>query len=97
LSDGTEIELVKDGKSKQVTFQNREDFIQLVIQTRLYEAKTQIRWLREGLAQMIPDSCLSLMRWFELEKLVCGSPEVDIEFLKDNTNYSVSLTAIVLY
>eukprot|EP01016_Furgasonia_blochmanni_P046718 TRINITY_DN6774_c0_g1_i7.p1 TRINITY_DN6774_c0_g1~~TRINITY_DN6774_c0_g1_i7.p1 ORF type:complete len:363 (-),score=64.52 TRINITY_DN6774_c0_g1_i7:92-1087(-) len=87
LSDGTEVELVAGGKDKQVTFHNRDDFIKLVIETRLNESKTQISWIREGLLQIVPEGALSLLQWTDLERLICGYPDIDPELLKKYTNY----------
>jgi E3 ubiquitin-protein ligase HERC2 len=41
-----------------------------------------------GLSQIIPTKSLLLFTWNELEKYVCGEPEIDVELLKSCTNYS---------
>ena len=37
---------------------------------------------------MIPVGLLKLLSWNELEMLVCGKPILDIELLKENTQYN---------
>ena len=34
----------------------------------------------------------SLFQWYELETLVCGSPDVDVEVLRKHTTYRAGLT-----
>ncbi len=42
----------------------------------------QIEWLREGLLSVIPKAVLDLLTWQELEKRICGDPEVTVEALR---------------
>lgn len=49
LSDGTEVELVKGGKNKLVTFDLRFEYCQLVEEVRLQEFKKQSEALRQGI------------------------------------------------
>ena len=39
---------------------------------------------------MIPDNILSLVTYNELEELACGTPTLDVEILKQNTEYQVN-------
>jgi hypothetical protein len=39
------------------------------------------------LCGVIPQQVLSFLNWQELELTVCGKPEVDLELLKQNTDY----------
>jgi len=43
--------------------------------------------MRAGLFSVIPEQLLGFMTWEELERRVCGSPEVDISSLKRHTQY----------
>ena len=42
----------------------------------------QIEWMRRGLLSVIPQAVLDLLTWQELEKRVCGDPEITVEALK---------------
>jgi len=93
LSDNSEVELKKDGKSFTVTYENRKEFQDLSIKMRLDEANKQIKAIRKGLNAVVPLRMLSLFSWHDLEELVCGNPVVDIEILRRHTKYSGSLSA----
>lgn len=87
LSDGRVVELKTGGKDESVTFENREEFIKLVIQARLSESDQQIRAMKKGLDAVVPANLLSLFSWYDLEVMVCGNPEIDVEVLRKHTIY----------
>lgn len=43
--------------------------------------------VRAGLETQIPSTALELMRWDELETMVCGNPQIDIDLLQSATEY----------
>jgi hypothetical protein len=45
-------------------------------------------WARGAWGQVIPVSALSLWTEFEVERLVCGRPTIDIDMLRRHTEYS---------
>lgn len=47
----------------------------------------QIKALQKGLLATIPVDILGLWAWQELEELVCGSSDIDIGRLQNNTQY----------
>lgn len=49
LSDGSEVELIEDGKNIEVTFANRIKYCELVEKIRLDESKVQVAAIRSGL------------------------------------------------
>jgi len=63
LSDGSPVELCQGGKFKQVTQENLEEYRQLVINTRLNEAKLQMQSILEGVELVIPIEILKLLSW----------------------------------
>lgn len=93
LSNGKRVELVEGGAKKPVTFANRKQFVDLVIQTRLRESDAQTRAMRKGFNDVVPLGMLSLFSWREVERLVCGSQNVDIDALKRHTTYNGGLSA----
>ena len=61
--------------------------MELVKKYRLTEFTTQIEALRRGLATIVPIQLLPLFSWQQLELMVCGKREIDIDLLKANTQY----------
>jgi len=87
LSDGSKVELIEGGSTIDVTFENRLQYVELVVQKRLSESRAQIQAIKRGLSQIIPVGVLSLFAWSEVEAVVCGKPEVDVEQLRKHTKY----------
>ncbi|XP_049602733.1 E3 ubiquitin-protein ligase HECTD3 isoform X1 [Syngnathus scovelli] len=87
LSDGQMVELVPGGGNVAVRYEDRRDFIRLVQKARLEESKQQIMALQAGLLKVVPQAVLDLLTWQEVEKKVCGDPEISVEALKRLTCY----------
>src|SRR5262249_46389222 len=87
LSNVEEVELVPGGKSISVNIDNAKEYVKKVVDQRFREFHSQIDHIRAGLHTVIPVDLLSLLTWKELELIVCGEPEVSIEFLKSKTSY----------
>jgi hypothetical protein len=80
------IELKSDGANCMVTNRNVDEYIQLQMRYRLLErVKEQIKALLVGFYDVIPEALLSVFDFQELELLLCGLPEIDIEDWKRNT------------
>jgi len=83
------IELKSDGANCMVTNRNVDEYIQLQMRYRLLErVKEQIKALLVGFYDVIPEALLSVFDFQELELLLCGLPEIDIEDWKRNTEYT---------
>ncbi|PRP87156.1 putative HECT E3 ubiquitin ligase [Planoprotostelium fungivorum] len=87
-TDGREVELIPSGSEVKVTWENREKFIQLLSEYKMREFEEQMKAMRRGLATIVPQSLMSLFTWNELELSVCGKREVNLQLLRENTNYS---------
>jgi len=57
--------------------------------SRLHEFDAAVAAVREGLACVVPVPLFSLFTGFELETMVCGSPEIPIHLLKSVATYKV--------
>jgi hypothetical protein len=88
LSDGAEVPLVPQGEKMAVTLENRELYVQLVEKTRLTESSQQLAALKDGLASVLPMELAPLFTPRELEVLICGRREVDVDLLRQCTEYS---------
>lgn len=49
----------------------------------------QTEALRQGLLQVVPQAFVDLLTWQELERVICGDPEVSVEALKRTSKYTV--------
>ena len=87
LSDGTEVELIPNGRDVPVTFHNRHWYVELVLQCRLKESAAQLSALVKGFHSVVPPHAVSLLTWQQLEVLVCGKPDFDLEDLKATVRY----------
>ncbi|KAG2461844.1 HECD3 ligase, partial [Polypterus senegalus] len=82
LSDGRVVDLKPGGETMVVQYEDRKEFIQLVQKARLEESCEQIAAIQRGLMKVVPQAVLDLLTWQELEKKVCGDPEITVEALK---------------
>uniref|UniRef100_H3ASF9 HECT domain E3 ubiquitin protein ligase 3 n=1 Tax=Latimeria chalumnae TaxID=7897 RepID=H3ASF9_LATCH len=88
LSDQRAVELIPGGTNTVVQYKDRKEFVRLVQKARLEESKEQISAMRGGLVKVVPQVVLDLLTWQELEKKVCGDPEISVEALKRLSTYN---------
>ena len=86
-SCGVELELCKGGRRRRVTFDNSREYADRLERVRLTEFAPQIAALCRGMASIIPYDFLSIFTWRQLEVLITGSPEIDLQLLRDKTEY----------
>jgi len=86
-SDGKEVDLLPGGSSIPVSWTSRALYLRMAEEHRLTEFDRQCEALRRGVGAVVPRYLLSLFQWHELERMVCGRPDVDIDLLRDNTIY----------
>mmetsp|Transcript_6152 Transcript_6152/g.19456 ORF Transcript_6152/g.19456 Transcript_6152/m.19456 type:complete len:732 (-) Transcript_6152:438-2633(-) len=83
------VELKPDGANCSVTNSNVDEYIQLQMRYRLLDrVKEQVKALLVGFYDVVPEALLSVFDFQELELLLCGLPEIDIEDWKRNTEYT---------
>lgn len=88
LSDGTKVELIPGGAGRPVTWSERGEYVRLALAARLDEAPAAMSAIRAGLETQVPLGVLRMFTWRQVELLVCGRTEVDLELLRANTTYS---------
>ncbi|NXP18344.1 HECD3 ligase, partial [Scytalopus superciliaris] len=76
LSDQRMVELIPNGSNTVVCYEDRKEFIRLVQKARLEESKEQIAAMRAGLLRVVPQPVLDLLTWQQMEKRICGDPEI---------------------
>ena len=71
----------------RVTSDNRGEYVKLALNFRLHEVDTSVACVREGMARVVPVPLLSLFTGYELETMVCGSPDIPLHLLKSVATY----------
>jgi len=86
-------QLKEDGMKIPVTDANKEEYVQLVCQMIMTGSiRKQLDAFLEGFYQIIPKKLISIFNEQELELLISGLPEIDIDDLCNNTEYKGSYT-----
>ena len=70
-----------------VTFDNCGEYGQLIVKKRLEEHPIAYNRIRDGMSAVVPIDYLNLLSYKQLETLVCGATNIDIDILKENTEY----------
>ncbi|KAL2630710.1 hypothetical protein R1flu_015396 [Riccia fluitans] len=85
----TDYELIAGGRNIRVTEENKHEYVDLVAEHRLTTAiRPQINAFLEGFNELVPRELISIFNDKELELLISGLPEIDLEDLKANTEYT---------
>ncbi|OJJ44033.1 hypothetical protein ASPZODRAFT_135477 [Penicilliopsis zonata CBS 506.65] len=82
------IDLVENGHNIPVTQENKEEYIQRVVEYRLVgSVKEQLDNFLKGFHEIIPPDLISIFNEQELELLISGLPEIEVDDWKNNTEY----------
>lgn len=88
------IDLIPNGRDISVTEENKQEYVRLIVEYRLITSvKEQMDNFLEGFYSMIPKELIVIFDEQELELLVSGLPDIDVEDWKNNSiyeNYSPS-------
>ena len=83
------VDLTEDGRHITVTDANKAEYVRLIAHHRMTAAcRPQLSAFLEGFHSLIPLEAISFFDPLELELLISGLPDIDIEDLKNNTDYS---------
>lgn len=92
------IDLIENGRNIPVTQENKEEYVQKVVDYRLVASvREQLDNFLKGFHEIIPPDLISIFNEQELELLISGLPEIDVDDWKANTeyhNYSASTPQI---
>lgn len=84
-----EIELVMDGKKTEVDNENYREYLEACFKYHMLDrVKRQLNELLLGIFDIIPEPLLTIFDFQELELLMCGMPEIDIDDWREHTEYS---------
>jgi len=92
--NGKTTELCEAGTHKQLTDQNKSEYIKLRVQHETYlSTKLGLERLKAGFHSVVPLSVVSILSPEELELTLCGVPSIDIQDWKNNCEYRGELSA----
>jgi E3 ubiquitin-protein ligase HUWE1 len=80
--------LIPNGRNIVVTDETKGEYIKLIAHHRMTSAiRAQIDSFLEGFYDLVPPELISLFSPTELELLICGLPDVDVDDLAAHTDY----------
>ncbi|KAL3237531.1 E3 ubiquitin-protein ligase TOM1 [Nakaseomyces bracarensis] len=87
------IDLIENGRNIPVTEENKHDYVKKIVEYKLHTSvKEQMDNFLKGFYALIPQDIISIFDEQELELLVSGLPDIDVDDWKNNTTY-VNYTA----
>lgn len=88
LGENRVVDLMEGGRDVPVTNDNLPEFLEANLKYHLMDrVKPQLTELLLGFYDVIPESLLTIFDFQELELLMCGVPEIDIDDWMKNTSY----------
>lgn len=82
------INLKPGGDEIAVTEENKQEYVKLIVEYRLITSvKNQMDKFLEGFFSIIPKDLIKIFDEQELELLVSGMPDIDVDDWRNNTNY----------
>ncbi len=82
------MDLKPDGRNIAVTDENKHEYVRLISENRLTTAiREQIAAFLAGFHDIIPRELIQIFNEKELELLISGVPDIDIDDWKNNTEY----------
>lgn len=81
-------DLCENGRNIPVTEENKQDYVRLVVEHKLLSSvKEQMEHFLKGFHEIIPAELVSIFTEQELELLISGLPDIDVDDWKSNTEY----------
>lgn len=81
-------DLVPNGSNIDVTDENKHDYVRLLAHHRMTTSiKVQIDAFLEGFHELVPPEMISIFDAQELELLISGLPDIDLDDLRSHTDY----------
>lgn len=82
------VDLVENGRTIPVTEDNKQDYVKLVVEHKLQKSvEEQLDHFLTGFHEIIPAELVAIFNENELELLISGLPEIDVDDWKSNTEY----------
>lgn len=82
------IDLIENGRNIEVTNDNKQEYVRLIVEHKLLTSvKVQMEHFLMGFHGIIPADLISIFNEQELELLISGLPDIDVDDWKSNTEY----------
>ncbi|KAI6246904.1 E3 ubiquitin-protein ligase TOM1-like [Erysiphe necator] len=82
------IDFIPNGRNINVTEENKHEYVRLMVEWRLTgSVKEQLDEFLKGFHDIVPADLVSIFNEQELELLISGLPEIDVDDWKGNTEY----------
>ncbi|KAK6504659.1 hypothetical protein TWF481_006599 [Arthrobotrys musiformis] len=82
------LDLIPNGSNIPVTDENKEDYVKKVTQFRLVgSVKEQMDHFLQGFHDIVPAELVAIFNEQELELLISGLPDIDVDDWRNNTEY----------
>ena len=84
----TIVDLIENGRNIEVTEDNKQEWVRLIVEHKLIKSvEPQLDKFLEGFHEIIPAELVSIFNEQELELLISGLPDIDVDDWKNNTEY----------
>jgi E3 ubiquitin-protein ligase HUWE1 len=84
----TIVDLCENGRNIAVTEENKHEYVRLIVEHRLLSSvKEQMEWFLAGFHDIIPAELIAIFNEQELELLISGLPDVDVDDWRGNSEY----------
>ncbi|BGP42101.1 E3 ubiquitin-protein ligase tom1 [Rhodotorula kratochvilovae] len=81
------VDLIPNGRNIAVTNENKHDYVRRIAEQRLsIEIKDQMKAMLEGLYEIVPKDLLQIFSERELELLISGLPDLDVDEWRAHTD-----------
>ncbi|KAH7040675.1 uncharacterized protein B0I36DRAFT_260057 [Microdochium trichocladiopsis] len=81
-------DLRENGRNIPVTEENKQEYVRLVVEHKLLSSvREQMEQFLKGFHEIIPADLISIFNEQELELLISGLPDIDVDDWKGNTEY----------
>ncbi|KAI9344444.1 E3 ubiquitin-protein ligase RSP5 [Pilaira anomala] len=82
------VDLIPNGENIEVTEENKKEYVNLVTEWRIHKrVEEQFKAFKEGFNQLIPQDLINVFDERELELLIGGIAEIDVDDWKKHTDY----------
>jgi E3 ubiquitin-protein ligase HUWE1 len=82
------VDLIENGRNIPVTEENKHEYVRLVTEHRLTGAvQEQLEHFLKGFHDIVPEELISIFSEQELELLISGLPDINVDDWKNNTEY----------
>lgn len=82
------VELIPNGSQIQVTEENKQEYVKKIVEYKLHlSVKEQMDNFLQGFYALIPIELISIFDEQELELLISGLPDLDVDDWRNNTTY----------